>query len=538
MKVKKTWHAGIGRWVLVTVLAMGIALGGAGATAMAAPNGDEENPHLWKPKVKSVSVFKNGLGFFMREGKVTLDKGWAVSKHVPPAAFGTLAIYSHDEKSTVDIVGSGPGQIVEFDGVDSPDTIDARRERLGANMELTLELSYERDERTLTVAGKLRSVGPKYAILQAKASNFAVPIAAIKRLRVLDLPIRVHLQNAEAGKQNTSPASATIGMAYLRKGITWIPEYSLKIIDAETAELTLRGTLVNEAEDIIHCDVNFVVGVPHFVHTDFMAPIAVGQMIRTIGTAVAPPQLRGQLMNGAMIARSNATVSAQFKVVTPPKSGSGKLSAATGNLPSLAGPGGTDYTVYTKSDLTVRRGEKAIVTLFTRTIRYSHVYRWDPPGKLRHLLVLENSTPTAWTTGPCLAISEGRPLSEDLLKYVPQGGSGEIPVTTAINVANDISETEIDRKLKAHSPKDKVHYDLVKLRGTIKVRNFEKRAIKVVVTQSVPGKPIEASAKGKIRIDTQNLRLLERRGRIEWLLEIKPGQTREVTYVYERYVAS
>jgi len=538
MKGKETWHgAGLGRWGLLAALAMGIALGFA-ATAMATPNGDEENPHLWKPKVKSVSVFKNGLGFFMREGKVALDEGWCVSEHVPPAAFGTLAIYSHDEKSTVDIIGSGPGQIVEFDGVDSPDTIEARRERLEANMELRLELSYERDEKTLTVAGKLRSVGPKYAILQAKASNFAVPIAAITRLRVLDLPIRVHLQNAEAGKQHTSPDSATIGMAYLRKGITWIPEYTLKILDDETAELTLRGTLVNEAEDIIHCDVNFVVGVPHFVHTDFMAPIAVGQLIRTIGTAVAPKQLRKQFMNQAAIG-SNAFISPQLDVVTkPPKSGAGNLAAAVGNLPSLAGPGGTDYTVYTKSDLTVRRGEKAIVTLFTRKIRYSHVYRWELPGKLRHLLVLHNSTPTAWTTGPCLAVSDGRPLSEDLLKYVPQGGSGEIPVTTAINVANDISETEIDRKLKAHSPKDKVHYDLVKLRGTVKVRNFEKRAIKVIVTQSVPGKPTGASDKGKITIDTRKLRLLERTGRIQWILEIKPGQTREVTYVYERYVPS
>ena len=125
-----------------------------------------------------------------------------------------------------------------------------------------------------------------------------------------------------------------------------------------------------------------------------------------------------------------------------------------------------------------------------------------------------------------------------MLTYVPQGGSGEIPVTTAINVANDISETEIDRKLKAHSPTDKVHYDLVKLRGTIKVRNFEKRAIKVVVKQLVPGKPIEASEKGKITVNTKKLQLLKREGTIEWILDVKPGETEEVTYKYERYVQS
>jgi len=48
-------------------------------------------------------------------------------------------------------------------------------------------------------------------------------------------------------------------MAYLQKGITWIPEYTLKVLDEKTAELTLRGTLVNEAEDLIHSDVHLVV---------------------------------------------------------------------------------------------------------------------------------------------------------------------------------------------------------------------------------------------------------------------------------------
>ncbi len=46
-----------------------------------------------------------------------------------------------------------------------------------------------------------------------------------------------------------------------------------------------------------------------------------------------------------------------------------------------------------------------------------------------------------------------RPLSEDLLHYMPKGGSGELPVTTAINVAHEKTERETDRKLKAHSPR-------------------------------------------------------------------------------------
>ena len=529
-----------GAW---TLAALAVTMSLLATTSYAAK--DDENPHLWKPKVRSVSVFKNGLGFFVREGEVTLDKGWCLSKEIPPAAFGTLAIYSADKDKMVDIVGAGKGQVVAFDDVDAPATDVARRDRLTASLGLNLELTHKRDEETLSVAGKLKSVGPKYAILQASKSTFAVPIKAITKMAVLDLPIRVHLTNADnvdnaAKKSAVKPANgkAKLGMAYLRKGVTWIPEYSLRILDDDTAELTLRGTLINEAEDLVHCDVNFVVGVPHFVHTQYLAPIAVGQLIRSIGAHAAPANVRSQISNRAMLVR-NSNVSPQImeRRVQPR---SGNLSSATGNLPSLKGPGGTDYTVYTKKDLTVRRGEKAIVTLFRRKIKYSHIYRWALPGKLQHNLVLHNSTPTAWTTGPCLATSKGSPLSEDMLKYVPQGGSGELPVTTAINVANSQRETELKRAKKAYNPTNHTSgfLDLVTLQGKITVRNFEKKPIKVIITKTVPGKPTEVTDKGTISMDTNKLKLVSRQGTMSWTIEVDPGETKELTYVYERYVSS
>jgi hypothetical protein len=330
-------------------------------------------------------------------------------------------------------------------------------------------------------------------------------------------------------------------MAYLRKGITWIPEYTLKVIDEETAELTLRGTLVNLAEDLVHADVNFVVGVPHFAHTDYMAPVAVGQIIRTIGSAVAPRQVATQIASRAAIT-SNTLRADQFNVadgvVNRAVGGPADVKDALGNLPQMAGAAGTDFTVYTKRDLTVRCGEKAIVTLFTKRIRYSHLYRWSPPGRMRHNLVLANSTDTAWTTGPCLAVSGTRPLSEDLLRYTPRGGKVEVPVTAAVNIAHDQTEEETDRKLRAYQPAHNFWLDLVTIEGRLKVRNFETKAVDVVIEPSITGKPIKASDGGDIWVDTSKLKLLERCGRIRWRVTLKPGQTREFSYTYERYVPS
>ena len=503
---------------------------------------DDANPHLWKPRTKSVAVFKNGLGFFMREGDVEVRDGWCVGRHIPPAAFGTLAIYARNEKETVDIVGTGPGEVVQFDDRDAPKSPDAKRSRLEACMNLKIQLHYKRKGQERSAAGKLVSVGPAFVVLEDDANSFAVPLAGVTRMQVLDLPMRIHVKSDD----QKQPEKTTLGMAYLREGITWIPDYTLKVLDDQTAELTLRGTLVNEAEDLIHSDVHLVVGVPHFVHTKYLAPIAVGRVIRTMGAALAaqaiPQAVTSQIMNRAAVV-SNTRTAPQLDrpadvVEKPIPADQGNLEGALGNLPQLEGAAATDYTVYTKTDLTLRRGEKAIVTLFVKKIKYSHIYRWSPPTRMEHSLVLHNGTDTAWTTGPCLAISAERPLSEDLLRYTPKGGRGELPVTAAINVAHDKSESEIERKLKAHSPAHDVYFDLVTLEGKLKLRNYEKLAVQIVIANSIPGKPISADQQGEISIDPTKLKLLERAGSIRWSVKLEPGEEKSLVYRYERYVPS
>jgi len=493
----------------------------------------EENPHHWKPKVRSVAVFKNGLGFFMREGEVELRDGWCLSKEIPPAAFGTLAIYSHAEDQVVDIVGAGPGEVVEFDGVDAAADDETKRTRLAACENLNLELTYEQKGTKRTAAGKVRGVEGRYVILESESNNFAVPLAAITRLQVLDLPIRVHVKGERA-----APARARLGMAYLRKGVTWIPEYTLKVLDEDTAELVLRGTFVNEAEDLIHCDVSFVVGVPHFVHTDYMAPIAVGQTIRTIGTAVAPRAVQSQIMQRAAIV-SNVAPRAFEVVEQPVERAAGDVAAAVGNLPQMGGAAATDYTVYTMKDLTVRRGEKAIVTLFRRKIQYSHIYRWSPPTPMHHMLVLQNATDTAWTTGPCLAVSAGQPLGEDLLKYTPKGR----------------------RRRAAGHGRDQYRPREERVRGPAEAQG----ALAQSQCLSRPGHAPGRSAPEKLRegggapgdhgvrprqadrgdgrrrhaqADPRKLRLLERAGTARWDLKLDPGEKKKLVYTYERYVPS
>jgi hypothetical protein len=260
-----------------------------------------------------------------------------------------------------------------------------------------------------------------------------------------------------------------------------------------------------------------------------------------MGSALAPVDVRNQIASRAAISL-NTIRSDQFGygdvVDKTVDTGSGDLSKSVGNLPSLGATAGTDYTVYTKEKMTLRKGEKAIVTLFVRKIHFGHIYRWDTNDVMKHFLVLDNDTDTAWTTGPYLAISEGRPLSEDLLKYTPKGGKCEIPVTQAINIAHSETKSEIDRQLKAHTPRSGYFLDLVILQGEIKLRNFEKDTVDIVVTTAVSGKPQSASDEGVMRQDHTKLQLTDRAGTITWQIALEPGETKTLTYTYEQYVTS
>ena len=523
------WSAGCIALCLLSMIAR--------AAEPATQPADDENPHLWRPQTKSVTVFKNGFGFFMGEADVALRDGWCVAREVPPAAFGTLAIFAHDKAHLVDMVGAGPGEVVEFDDRDAPKDAAAKRTRLEATKNLNVSLTYAHKGNDRTAAGKLVSVGPEFVVLEQEGANsFAVPLTGITKMQILDLPVRVHVSS----DGDKSPDRSKLGMAYLRRGITWIPEYTLKVLDDNSAELTLRGTLVNEAEDLIHTDVHLVVGVPHFLHSDYMAPVAVGQVIRTIGAAVAPRGLQEQIMNRGAIATNTITANQFERSVAErhAEGGAGNVAQAIGNLPQLDSAAGSDFTVYTKKDVTLRRGEKAIITLFVKKVPYSHIYHWETPKQIQHSLVLHNDTDTAWTTGPCLAVSGDRPLSEDLLKYTPRNGRCELPVTAAVNIASDQSESEIDRKLKAHSPRDHEFFDLVTLEGTLKLRNYEKTAVEVLVSCTVAGKPIAVSDDGAMSINPGKLQLKDREGTYRWRVLLKPGEGKTLTYRYERFVPS
>ncbi len=530
----------VGLWILVWLMSFHL-----GWTHL--QSAEATSDLVWKPETKSVAVFKNGLAFFTQEAKSRLNEGWCYGRETPPAAFGTLAIYSTNPKHVVDIVGAGTGEVVEFERTGEKHDAADKRRRLEKFVGLHAKIEYRQESGKLSTEGKLVGFSDEYSIIQSGSQSIAISTTNVTRFQLADSPLRIHVSD-EAGK---SPAESIIAMSYLSSGILWIPEYTLKILDDETAELTLRGTLVNEAEDLVDCRFHFVVGVPHFVHSDLKSPLAVGRTLRTIGSGLTimgantSQAAMSQMMNRAAIVTNANGATQNFSPVVGAESNDfiqenrdQALKNLLGNLPRMEASGAGNFTVYTKDNLTVRQGERAMVTLMTQRIRYGHRYRWENDQPIKHFLTLQNNSSNAWTTGPCLALSQTQALSEDMLKYTPKGAVGEFQVTNAINVACDTTEEESDRDLKAHTPNSHEYLDRVTVDGSVTLKSFEKKPVEVDVGRPIQGKPLEADEGGKLRADASKLRLLERSGSIQWTLTLQPGESKTLTYRYERFVPS
>ena len=85
---------------------------------------------------------------------------------------------------------------------------------------------------------------------------------------------------------------------------------------------------------------------------------------------------------------------------------------------------------------------------------------------------------------------------------------------------------------------DGFNMKMVTLEGTLHLHNFESKPVDVAINAHVEGKPLLASDKGELTLDTSRLKLRERRGNVRWSVTLQPDERRTFTYKYERYVPS
>jgi hypothetical protein len=495
----------------------------------------EPTTSLARMPIREVTVFKDGHAFVVHQGRLATDTtGHVVLDRLPAPVLGTFWPFSAErdvkltavtasrslvraEQSAIDVRGlldANPGAAVELVDVDGK-TISGRIKDLPSRRAEGLRDMEGAPERDLVPS---RS---GMVLLESSQGVLALPLERIRSVLFRDDPAdkypidsyRSLLTLTLAWPDAGSRRQVEVGMAYLQKGLRWIPSYRVEIGTTGKAHVQLQATLINELADLENVTTNLVVGVPSFAFKDALDPMALQETMVRLGTYFDAGSASGYAMTNALMsqaagARLNEENRRERADVSlgPVVDGSEKAE---------------DLYVFTVRGVTLRKGERMILPVAEYDLAYRDVYVLDlpfaPPMEVRananeaqqrelarllgaphftHVLRLTNSAGDPLTTAPALIASQDRVLGQGLMTYTASGAECDLALTQAVDIAVSKRDKETARATNALTV-DGSSYLRVDLQGTIAITNRRDQPVDIEVKRSVLGHADAAGQTGK-----------------------------------------
>jgi len=480
------------------LLMLGLAVGCLAADTKPTPK------DAFKTKTVSVAIFKDGYGFFVRQGLANLRDGWCMTDFIPRATAGTFWLYTSEPDAIVTTVRSTARNEVRYSN--AAELVSALTGKVGLQVKIDTEDG--------DVQGELVRVLEDMLLVKADKQLQVVPFADVKSVQVVGQPLLLKVE----GK--TKMNQATINMGYLQAGINWVPSYVAEFVGPNKLRLTLRGTITNGVEDLRDCTIYLVVGVPNFMLKGQLDPLTVN----ALGSAVLGAMPTAS--RGVAQAFSNAAVSASEldnSVILP----------TAVNVPI---EGLKELYFYELKGLDVSGGDVVMATVMVGDVDCRSLYVWsaDSGQDVYHYVVIKNSLASPLTTGPALVLDKGRPVSQDQLTYTSVGGESRLKLTLAGDVRADASEKEVERQ--AQEKIWDIVYIPVVSEGKLTVTNRKNEPVEVEVSRTVAGKVLEISDGGQSNSQTKAEDGLNPQTSLKWTVKVEGGSKRTLTYTYLRYV--
>lgn len=518
---------------------------------------------VFETRVTDVTVFKDGHALIMCRGTAEVKNGWCRTYDVPSPLLGAFWAFVADTDAEIDFLKSGLSEvdtkrpcltidelirvnsgkkvkvkdtsdtvyegtligIMEHSAVEEVET--SRTERGGYDRYgrwtggREIRRSSERNSTALSSFVMVRT-GSEVSVIK-RSDIRSVVIQDTDPERMIGAPeqkreIAVHVMK----KGRPFTGSTEVGFVYIQKGIRWIPDYRIDIKEGSKARIRLQGTVINDITDFRRANVNLVVGVPSFCMKGELSPVALREVQPALSSYFRPPSERGSGSRHDYL--SNAVMS---QVAVP--AGNAAERSSGGGGPDIPSEGRReDLFLYTpETALSMNKGERAVLKLLDVTVPYENIYTWELPPvppremwrhvgsrhrdrleknlsapKVMHVLRLENTGTTPWTTGPATVFKGSSPLAQAILTYTSVKNRTDVSVTAAVDINTKKTEHETERRHNA-AVIDGSNYTKVTLHGTLTVRNFKSKEITIEVRRNVIGSAKPSGEGGTSRVIDQ-----------------------------------
>jgi len=488
------------------IASLALALGPLLGIAQTPPKETPPKNMTFATTLKSVSVFRDGFGYYVREGKVKLENGWATTNVVPAAIKGTVRFYTLDKADHIDQVVIGKENRLEFANGKELKT------KLADKIGLKITVVTKANQR---FEGDLAKLLDDMLLLKAGDAYNGIPYDQVQTILLAGYPVKIKVVSSDPNKV------VGIGVTYLQEGIRWEPSYVLDV-HGNDGSLSLRASMQNTSEKLENSDVYFVVGSPFVANRgiqDMLAPAPALPPPAEVKPGDAKKELTPQQ-------REEAEEAAEHAVPKAPGGGATVAREEAGEL-----------FYYHKPGLSLDNNDVAMVSIFESSVPISPRYDWNADGEeVSYLLSLKNKSNQPLTTGPVFVLEDGKAIGQETVKYTPSEGTAEIRLSHGIGLKVEKTEAEVKRNAPVHV--GKTDYIPVLLKGTLTITNYKADKVTIKVSKTARGKVDSQSDGGKIR-QTQILNGEPNPiNDLEWNIEIGPKATKTITYSFETYMSA
>jgi hypothetical protein len=523
--------------------------------------------------LKSLALFKNGLGFFTWEIQAP--------QNASSFRFKPLAIPTH---GSCWVSGPADAKIKSLTAVETK-TSQTREvvsvfELLKANVGKRVKINTGKE----ILEGKILRVpedrlfdindadnfrprnAPRFepgisnsqlVILQTANTEIGISSGLVQQVEFLESPAAASCakqdKTVQFEIQLDQPAGGqTFTVSCLAKGATWAPTYQVDISKPDQARLSASAVIVNESTDFNNTDVQLVTGYPNLRFADIISPLAKKQNLAEFLDALASGRSKQERF-------ANSPMSQQaFHSYAMDSAGGPAIPAELAYGTAAAGVEAEDLFLYPLEKISLKKNQTGFYPLFTETVPYKHIYQWDIPDYINeddqyqsnrrqdntpeqkpeivwHSLKLENKTSVPWTTAPAQTVRNGMILGQDMINYTAVGADSTLKITQAVNVKAEQAEHESDRKRDALQMYG-YHYDLVTLEGKLSVLNVQDKPIDMEITKTLSGEIKNAEKEPKIEKPGKGLHRMNGLAKLTWTKTLPAREKIEITYTYDVYV--
>ena len=536
-----------------------------GSILLAHPARAQSDRPAAEPRLQQIALFKNGLGFFVSQVQIPDDTDSFSIVPVGSASHGTFWVSYPPQVKLSALVATSVDSQQMTEAVTIPELLRAnlgRRVRLTYNgKEMDGIIKYFPDDRHpfpprpyapgRPESAHIRPVGSRLMLIETEAGQVAIDPYSVQRIDFLtDQANTCFVVNDKATQIKVRLAAPAGGrkltLSYLAKGITWAPSYMVDITNPDKARISAKAAVINEIADLDDVPIQLVTGFPNLQFSDIVSPLALKEDLAQFLQALTKGQSRRGQTVPVMAQRSMEYLRDSLSPGIMPDYGS-----------AAAGKVAEDLFFYPVDKVNLKKDQVGYYPLFTETVSYEHVYRWDIPdyinederyiyGQRRgqdpepqeevwHCLKMDNTTKVPWTTAPAEVVQDGLILGQDTLKYTPSKGQALLRITKAMSVKAQQVELETERKRGALNVYGR-NYDLVSIQGTLSVKNFQPKSVTLEITKTLSGQVTSSEPEAKIEKLARGLSRVNELSQLTWTIDLEPDQEKEITYTYQAYV--